>query len=408
MFLIKYLIIKLPKKNKRSQKHLLMNYTTISKIFQQSIENISINNDSIIIPIETKPSTQRCPSCYRFVNKIHGYRDQMIKEAIFHDKILYLKLHKRRYICSCGRTFFEHYDFIQKYQRYSKNFISDIMCSLSSFSSLKQLAKNHKVSSTTMIRYLNYISIMKPNKLPRVLGIDEFKGNTGGEKYNCILTDLETGKIFDILPNRKKSDLITYFRSYKNRSGVQYFVMDMTNNYKELSFLFPNAQVVVDRFHYVRQVYWALDNVRKRVQKGLRKEERLYFKHSKKLLFKEYSRLATDERRQVQLMISKSDDLYNAWVLKESFIDFRRSKTEEQATRELENWIETAKESLLQEFKSSITAFSNWFPYIINSIKSKLTNARTEGKNNKIKVLKRNAYGYRNFNNFKTRILLSC
>ena len=69
-------------------------------------------------------------------------------------------------------------------------------------------------------------------------------------------------------------------------------------------------------------------------------------------------------------------------------------------------WILEAEESGLEEFKAATTAFHNWFEYIINSIMYNYSNGLTEGYNNKIKVLKRIAYGYRNFDNLRKRILL--
>ena len=78
----------------------------------------------------------------------------------------------------------------------------------------------------------------------------------------------------DILPTRQKVYLHTYFSRYtrEERLKVEYFIIDMWDDYKSLSVLFPNAKVVVDRYHYVRQVYRALDAVRKRGQKRFHKE----------------------------------------------------------------------------------------------------------------------------------------
>ena len=111
-------------------------------------------------------------------------------------------------------------------------------------------------------------------------------------------------------------------------------------------------------------------NVRKREQKRMQKEERLFFKHGKRLLHKKIEKLKDEE-----------------------------------AKKELEIWIEMAKESNLKELKEAITAFTNWKEEICNSKLVKYTNGYTEGCNNKIKVLKRNAYGYKNFERFRNRIL---
>ena len=236
--------------------------------------------------------------------------------------------------------------------------------------------------------------------------MDEFKGNTDGEKYQLILTDLEHNKIFDILPSRKKEYVKEYLKEFQNRNEVEYFVMDMAGNYKDMAWLFPKAKVLVDKFHYVRQVYWALDNVRKRIQKQFIKEKRIYFKHSKKLLYKDYTKLEREEQQQLYNMLSQSEEFRQAWLLKEHFIDFKRSRTTEQAEKELHIWLLEAEEYEIPEFKAATTAFHNWAREILNSITYNMTNARTEGYNNKIKVLKRNAYGYRSFENFRRRILL--
>lgn len=111
-------------------------------------------------------------------------------------------------------------------------------------------------------------------------------------------------------------------------------------------------------------------NVRKREQKRMQKEERLFFKHGKRLLHKKIEKLKDEE-----------------------------------AKKELEIWIEMVKESNLKELKEAITAFTNWKEEICNSKLVKYTNGYTEGCNNKIKVLKRNAYGYKNFERFRNRIL---
>lgn len=184
--------------------------------------------------------------------------------------------------------------------------------------------------------------------------------------------------------------------------------MDMTNNYKSISFLFPNAEIITDRYHYIRQVYWALDNVRKRVQVNFVKEKRIYFKHSKKLLFADYDKLTEENKQALRVMLSQSEDLYTAWRLKEDFKYFRQATTRQEAEIALRTWILETEESGLKEFKPATTAFHNWGTSIVNSVVYKYSNGITEGFNNKIKVLKRNAYGFRNFNNFRKRIMLNC
>ena len=182
--------------------------------------------------------------------------------------------------------------------------------------------------------------------------------------------------------------------------------MDMWAPYYQISkWLFPNAKIIIDKYHYIRQVYWALDRVRKRIQKRFITEKRIYFKHSKRLLFAEYNKLNTDNRYAVMRMLDQHYDLYTAWQLKELFIEFRNCKSSDEGRKILKQWILMAQESKLQEFEDCTKAFLNWFDLILNSLDYPYSNGFTEGINNKIKVLKRNAYGYRNFERFRNRIL---
>lgn len=273
--------------------------------------------------------------------------------------------------------------------------------------SFTKISKEVGKSISTVIRVFDLVSFGKA-VLPNVLSIDEFKGNTNKEKYQVILTDPVNHKVLDILPARTKYELTNYFKQFdKNeRSGVKCFVSDMYKPYKELSQTwFKDATIIVDKYHWIRQTIWAFDNVRKRIQKQFSKDYRIYFKHSKRLLLKHEDELTDEQKIQVSVMLSTSADLSAAYFLKEDFYKLLKAKTKEQAKKHLLEWIEEAEESELPEFKSAITAYRNWFPQIINSCCQPITNGYTEGCNNKIKVLKRNAYGYQNFERFRKRIL---
>ncbi|MEA5153078.1 MAG: transposase, partial [Oscillospiraceae bacterium] len=125
------------------------------------------------------------------------------------------------------------------------------------------------ISVTTAIRYFSMVNY-SCKVLPEVLSIDEFKCNAGGEKYQSIITDAKNRKVIDILPNRKKSDLIRYFKQFDNRKNVKYVVMDMNPHFREVAQIcFPNATIVIDRYHVTRQAIWAMERVRKAEQKAL-------------------------------------------------------------------------------------------------------------------------------------------
>ena len=142
------------------------------------------------------------------------------------------------------------------------------------------------------------------------------------------------------------------------------------------------------------------------MKKRLIKEERLFFKRCKYLLYKNTK--TVEETQMLYNIFSHSYDLEVAYELKQQFESFKKTKTKKEAEKELRTWILMAEESKLKEFNEVIKTFRNWSNEITNSKETEITNAYTEGINNKIKVLKRNAFGYRNFERFRNRILHIC
>lgn len=152
--------------------------------------------------------------------------------------------------------------------------------------SASYIARKHNISTSTALRYFSLVSY-GCKALPEVLSMDEFKGDAGGEKYQLILTDTKNRKVLDILPNRKKADLIRYFMKFKNRREVKYVVIDMNPNFREVAEIcFPQATIVIDRYHVTRQAVWALERVRKAEQKRLSADWRRFCKRSRAILNK--------------------------------------------------------------------------------------------------------------------------
>ena len=134
---------------------------------------------------------------------------------------------------------------------------------------------------------------------------------------------------------------------------------------------------------------------------------------SRKLILAHKSKLKEESLDALEVMLQQSNDLAKAYYLKELFYDFMDSKSSSEAKLKLRKFINAASVSKLDEFNSVLTTLANWAKYILNSFDCPYTNGYTEGMNNKIKVIKRNgvsrnAYGYRNFDNFRNRIMLSC
>jgi transposase len=372
------------------------------------VKDLEQNEKEIVLYIELERKIHTCPCCGTTTEQIHDYRIQRVKDIPILGKKLTLELRKRRYVCpQCGKKFYEKNNFLPKYHRITNRMTIWIIQQLKNSSSFKEVSEKCGISQYSVSRRFDMLSF-KNKHLPRVLSIDEFKGNTGDSKYQVILTDPENRKVIDILPKRTEYYLSTYFRQYskEERDKVECFVCDMYKPYKSIcETYFKNAVLITDKYHWVKQSIWALEKVRKRIQKEFGKEKRLYLKHSRSLLTKPYSELKDEEKHELMIMLDISADLSNAYFLKEQTYSILNCRDKDKAREKLNYWIRDAKQSKIPELNTAITAYTNWKEPIINSCGQRITNGFTEGCNNKIKVLKRNGYGYQNFERFRKRIL---
>ena len=170
---------------------------------------------------------------------------------------------------------------------------------------------------------------------------------------------------------------------------------------------FPNAHVIIDKYHFIRQVTWAIENVRKRLQKLMPASLRKYYKRSHKLILTRYNKLKEENKKACDLMLLYNDDLRKAHMLKEWFYDICQNPKYSIQRTQFYEWIKNAEGCGILEFEKCAATYRRWAKEILNAFKYGLTNGSTEGFNNKIKVIKRTSYGIRNFERFRTRILHS-
>lgn len=291
------------------------------------VKNIEILEKVNKIHIDLVKKECTCPVCKSKTSKVHDYRVQKIKDVPSFSKQIVLILRKRRYVCkNCGKKFYEKLDFLQRYSRMSIRVLEEIFKQLSNTVSYTSVAKKLNISTSTVIRVFDALKYAKPSKTPRVLGIDEFKGNAGGEKYLAILTDVENKKVIDILPNRNYDYLLKYFNKI-NRANTEFFVSDMWKPYRNLkSVHFEKSKLITDKYHFVRQVIWDFEKVRKEEQKRFSKKYRLTFKRSKILLTKRFYSLNRDEVQKVKNIFRISPRLQEAHDLKEDFLNILKEK----------------------------------------------------------------------------------
>lgn len=142
------------------------------------------------------------------------------------------------------------------------------------------------------------------------------------------------------------------------------------------------------------------------------KSLRIYFKHSRKVLLKRSDKLRVNSHMNEPMILERLlkyiPNLRSAYELKEALLHIvKETHPPEKARQLLNHWIQLAKGSHIKEFEPCIRAYQNWKEPILNAFTLPYSNGVTECCNNKIKVIKRNAFGLKNFDRFCTRILLN-
>lgn len=380
------------------------------------VKNIETQDERMVLHVELPLVHHTCPCCGEETKRVHDYRIQRITHLKWFERLTVIMYRKRRYVCgSCQKKFFEDNPFVDRYQRFSKEWNQAVHIRSIKGKTFKEIGEMYDASSSTVIRRFDRIAqevIEKPKELPRVIAMDEYKGDTEAGMYQLIIANGETHEPIDILPNRRKSTIKHYLQQYG--SQVEIVIMDMNPSFKAaVREALDRPLIIADRFHYCRYIYWAMDKVRRRIQKEWHAYDRKKCKRMRHVFYKDSTKLTEKQQWYLRRYIGFSSELGRAYDLKESYCRwFKQAKkdglTAMGKTKEsLQGFYEEVKKAEIPEFSRAIKTLQNWQPEILNSLAFHYSNGFLEGINNRTKVLKRNAYGFRSFERFRAKILLS-
>ena len=384
------------------------------------------------IYIETTSKKCKCPKCGKYTKSVHDkLKPITLKYVKAFEFITYVILIKRRFVChECKYKFTESVTIQREKKNISNKVEQKVLKDLKQYNlSLKYIAEENNISDNTVRNILKEHMKDYPKNvinLPRVISFDEFKADTKKGKYAFVLNDPVHKEALDVLSNRKKEYLIQYFTYCENRYSVEYVISDMYEPYRIVTtIMFPKAKYVVDPFHYTRYIMDALDKVRIRLQDnyGYNSNEYRMLKNKKNVsLLRRYSNeidwftytkrfknnhlvdiLKYDLREK---LLDIDEELKMSYQLKELFLDITHHATYENVKNQLINWISLVREQNIEEMNEAANTIENWLEYICNSfIDKRFSNGFTEGLNNKIKVIKRVGFGYKDFDFLRLRLL---
>lgn len=351
-----------------------------------------------IIAEVLSPEASACPTCGKPLYR-HGHRKIAIADTPQQMQPVCLEIDRPRYRCdACGRTLTLELPFLDEKRRVTRRLLEAIRerCLGMTFRSLAEqtgLAVNTiKNIAQDLIEELGQTVRFET---PVIMGIDEL--NLAGG-YRCIITNLATNSVFDMLEERTKAHMKPFFRDLADREKVEWVCTDMWRPFKE-SFgpFLPNARLVIDKFHVVRMASDALEDERKKHQSSLDRNDRLKVKKSIRwLTLKRPTSLSAQEKEALELVRVGIPVLAEAYDFKEMFYGIYDETNKAAAMRAFEAWENSLPPGRFPKFHALARTVHNHYDDIFAywDAPTRITNAYTESLNGLVKVANRMGRGY--------------
>ena len=377
-----------------------------------------ITDDEIVIQLQNKFKIGKCPHCGKTTDKIHQNHWYLVRDIPLSDYQVFLKVNRRQFRCKkCQKVFSEELAFIKTKRSYTKRLAIKVMKEVLE-TNVENAARRNRMTSSeieTLLKEQEKDLLQEKPKSIKKLGIDEITQLKGGKNYAAVLVDLETRKPIALLERRNKAVIAEYLSSLGSDilNQIEEVSIDLWMPYKSLiQEIMPNAQIVADRFHVMKQINEELDQKRKKEKRAAEKIKNKKYRekilagltHSKYPLLKKKESLSNEEKDKIKLVQKVAPELGEMYQIKESIRDIFDSKiTSDEALYKLLEWTEVA----YKYFPKSCRTISRWIDEILAYFDNRTTQGIVEGINQKIKLIKRRAYGLTNFDSFRRRVLLN-
>jgi len=339
-----------------------------------------------------------CPRCERSTWQVHQWHIQRKRDAKLWGKEVWVALLKRRFRCRNCRKVFTEVDPACGSRRRTTRRLRDTVARRAGETTVRSVAREEGVSEGLVERsWLEEHAVVSVPSQPHVfLGLDGFCVRRPGRMWTGMW-DLENGKAVAVVPGERQAEVARMLERHASRESVRAVAIDLSEAYRQaVELVLPDAAIVADKFHVLALAGRAL----RQVHGEKRRPGNLAW-----LLQRGAERLNQGERARLLEALSRDPPLARAWGLKEGLREVYRKKGQKEAAAALAHWIKEAEESGLRPFRRTAATLRRWHKEVLNYWRYPITNALVEGKHNRVKVLKRRAYGYRNDRSFLLRIL---
>lgn len=364
------------------------------------------------IHVWAKPTMRpACVHCASDAIRIKATHQRTLKHTRQGNQIMILHLRVPKYHCqNCDRYFRHPFPGIRPRLRSTESYRLEVFEAHDGGVSQSKLALTHRIGSATIERWYQQqikrrVSELAGRSCPRVLGIDEhfFTRKKG---FATSLVDLKNHKVFDVVLGRSELSLRQYLSRLPGREQVQIVVMDLSETYRQIvQKYFPNAKIVADRFHVIRLVnqhflnLWKQQDPVGRMNRGLLS-----------LMRRHQWNLTVDQRHNLARYLEPFPVLKSLYLAKQRLNKLLRLKnlTAKHARKFLARLLNLIAQFAQSPAKTLANTLTSWIEPIVRMWRFSKTNGITEGFHTKMEMMSRRAYGFRNFENYRLRVLAQC
>lgn len=327
---------------------------------------------------------------------------------------VYLDLEIRRVFCRrCGAVRQEKPAFLADNPFYTKRFAHYVGRRCRN-ETIKDVAKELRLDWSTVkaleMQYMKAQLKRSPPPQPRIIGIDEISLRKG-HVYRVVVSDLERRRpLFFGGQDRSEAGLDLFYDGLGKRASgrIRLAVMDMWKAFEASTRRnAPQAAILYDKFHVLRHLNEALDKVRRSEYARLKGSDRRFIKGQRYTLLSSRENLTLNGRAGLQRLLKKNKRLYTAYLLKESFEQLWGYRKEAWARRFFDHWRESLKSQRLPSYVKFAEMIERHWAGIAAYCRpeNKAALGYVEGLNNKIRVLQRRAYGLRDEEYLRLKVL---
>lgn len=378
-------------------------------ITELEIERIH-RHDSI--EVWAKPSSRpSCVHCDARQLRIKATHHRTVKHTRQGNQVLTLHLRVPKYHCrACNRYFRHPFVGIRPRYRASECYRLEVFEAHHGGVTQRKISRTHRISSATVERWYQAHISQKYKEIvsrpcPEMLGIDEhfFTRRKG---YATTFVDLKNHNVFDVKLGRSEPSLRRYLQRLQGRENVRLIAMDLSETYRNIAKrYFPNATIVADRFHVVRLINhhflkaWQQHHPEGRRNLGLLS-----------LMRRHQWRLSEENLVNLQGYLADYPVLQALYEAKQKLTRYvlLKTMTEKRMAKKIPGFLDLLKQLHHSPLKSLAKTLTSWLQPIIAMWRFTRNNGITEGFHNKMEMLSRRAYGFRNFENYRIRVMTHC